>query len=362
MLTIIALVIPLSGCKFKDLDLRLFVVAMGVDKVEGSPTRVSVTVKAAVPLGDPKQAEEKILILTEESDTIGEAIRIMKSRTDKELDFGHCKVMLYGESYARQGILQTSDWMLRRRDIQLLIYNAVARPTAKEVLKVQPVTERLPGNSLLLALSMDGTESPYIVPPMFSYRLERTLMERGSDPIMSIVEARGKDQLEIDKSYLFNKERAVEELNPSETRIYNLLNNKNLKTSLEAKVNGTNFSYMIERSQASYNLKRSKDEASSLNYHLKIRGVMEENEEGAVVTEQELHKVSQAAGEQLDEQVEKVLNKIHKSKTDPLCWGLRYTAHHWNNETEWQQWQEIEKTLTFKVHSDVRIKYTGMIR
>ncbi|ANS74397.1 hypothetical protein AWM70_07225 [Paenibacillus yonginensis] len=87
----------------------------------------------------------------------------MYSLLDKELDLGHCKMMLFGEGLAQQDIRQAADWMLRRRDIQLLVFTAVPCPSAQEVLYVQPISERLSGNSLILALSKDGTESPFIV-------------------------------------------------------------------------------------------------------------------------------------------------------------------------------------------------------
>lgn len=357
------LLIPLQGCKFKDLDLKLFIVAMGIDVSENDPDKLNVTVKIAVPLGDPKDAEERTIFLTEEATTISEAVRRMKSRTDKELDFGHCKALIFGEDYARKDVRQTIDWMLRRRDIQLLLLTAVGKPTAKEVLAIQPKTERLPGNALFLALSLDGTESPFIVPAAYSFILDRNKEEIGSDPILPVVEAKGKEEFDVDKAYLFDKTKAVMMLEPEETRIYNMLRDLNVKTSMDVKFKGVNYAYNFYRFSSKYKLTTTKEGSPCLNYKLNIHGSIEENSQGTTISQSELKEISLAAQERMNSQVEKVLQKIHKSGTDPLGWGLRYRARHWNSVAEEEKaWDDLYPQLTFKVSSKVEIKYTGMIR
>ena len=73
--------------------------------------------KIAIPSGDPKTGDKKSLLITQEATSIAEAIREVKSKVDKELDFGHCKGVMYGEAYARENIGKIQDWTVRRRDI-----------------------------------------------------------------------------------------------------------------------------------------------------------------------------------------------------------------------------------------------------
>ncbi|GGA29645.1 Ger(x)C family spore germination protein [Paenibacillus physcomitrellae] len=363
LLGVLLLLIPLQGCKFKDLDLRLFVVALGIDRSVEHPEKVSVTAKIAIPLGDPKQFDEKTQYLTEESVTIAEALRKMKSRLDKELDFGHCKVVLLGESFAREDIRQAADWLARRRDIQLLVFTAVARPSANEVLHVQPVSERLSGNSLLLALSKDGTESPFIVGPTFSYELGRRMQEIGLDPIMPLAETKGKDGLDIDKAYIFDKQKAVLALNTDETRIYNILKEHNLITSLDLKFKGNQTAYSFSRSHSSFSIKEKADGRPYIRYKIKIQASIEEDERNTIITEAVLKEMSAAAEQQLNTQVKSVLEKIQKSGTDPLGWGLRYRARHWGSlEAEKRAWEDMYAQLDFEVETRINMKYTGMIR
>ncbi|MGV2806784.1 Ger(x)C family spore germination protein, partial [Clostridium perfringens] len=89
-----------SGCDFRDIDLRLFVVSIGIDVSEKNPDMNRFTFKMAIPSGDPKIGDKKSFLITQESTSIAEAIREVKSKVDKELDFGHCKGVMYGEAYA----------------------------------------------------------------------------------------------------------------------------------------------------------------------------------------------------------------------------------------------------------------------
>ncbi|USB34000.1 Ger(x)C family spore germination protein [Paenibacillus sp. YPG26] len=356
------LLLPLQGCKFKDIDLKLFVIAVGIDESESNPDKLNVTLKIAVPQGDPKKAEQQVQIMTQEGDTLAETIREMKSRTDKELDFGHCKAILFGEKYARKNILQSIDWLMRRRDLQLTIYTAVAKPSAKEVLNVQPVTERIPANSILLALSKEGTESPFIVPPAFSYILQRRVDEIGVDPILALVEKKSENEFLINKSYMFDKSKAIAVLEPEETRIYNLLKTKNLKTSFNVDYEGLKYAYNIEGSRAKYKIITPKNSTSYIEYRIKISAEIEESQNGVRFTAGLLDGLSEAAGEQLSERVKRALSKIHQSKCDPLGWGLHYYATHWNNSTEQKDWEDLNERLEFRVKSDVKIKFTGTIR
>lgn len=189
-LLLLLVCMTVTGCNFKDIDRRIFVVAIGIDpgKVEGT---FKVSLKLAIPQGDVTKIDEKMQILTEESESISEALRRMKSKVEKELDYVHCKSLILGEQIAAKDIRHVTDWAVRRRDIQLILNFAVGRPGALEVLQVKPPSERIPSNSLILAMSGQGTESPFIS-SVYSYQLMRSIYENGIDPILPIIEAQGK--------------------------------------------------------------------------------------------------------------------------------------------------------------------------
>ncbi|UJF32365.1 Ger(x)C family spore germination protein [Paenibacillus hexagrammi] len=117
-LFMLILLLTASGCGFKDIDKRFFVVTIGVDKPEDSSKKYAVYVKLAIPSPQERFGSNQALIVKEEANSITEAVRIIKSKVDKELEFGHCKTIILGEAMIHSDITDMMDWFVRRRDIQ----------------------------------------------------------------------------------------------------------------------------------------------------------------------------------------------------------------------------------------------------
>lgn len=351
----------LPGCDFRDIDLRLFVLVIGVDKSQENPDMHRFSFKIAIPSGDPKSGEEKSVLITQESTSVAEAIREVKSKVDKELEFGHCKGILYGEAFARENISKIQDWTVRRRDMQLLMYPAVAVPTAEAVLKVQPSTERIAGNSIFLALSEDGTESPFII-RTYSFDLARRMSEVGEDPIMPVVEASAEQILTINKVALLDKKRVKVIMSPDETRLFKLLYSRNVRTNIGTKIEGELFEVNTDRTGSRYDIVTDKPGEEAINYKIRITATLEEKEDPKQMDPKDLDVIEAQLSKEISQVVKKMLEKIQKAGLDPLGFGLRYGGTHWNNQTEMQDWQAIYARAKFNVSVKVNIKSTGFKR
>lgn len=351
----------IDGCAFRDLDLRLFVVSIGVDVIEDQPDLLRFSFKMSIPTGDPKTGEVNALVITEDSPNIATAIRQAKSKVDKELDFGHCKGVLYGEGYARKDIRIVQDWTVRRRDIQLLMYPTVAIPTAEAVMKVQPKTERIAGNSLNLALSEDGTDSPYIT-KIYSFDLARRMNEQGKDPILPVIEVISESLLDIKKVALMDKKKVVEILSPEETKLLNLLLRKNLKTNFGMEQDGSHYETNIMTSKAKFKIVDGEPGAATIIYNIRMRANLEEKDEERELNHQDLSSLERSVSKTVSEDVNTLLEKIKGKGLDPLGFGLRYFGTHWNNKTEAEQWKEIYEHIKFQVVVHTVIRSTGFNR
>lgn len=359
-LLLLLMCMVVAGCNFKDIDRRIFVVAIGIDpgKEEGT---FKVSLKLAIPQGDVTKIDEKMQILTEESESISEALRRMKSKVEKELDYVHCKSLILGEQIAAKDIRHVMDWAVRRRDIQLILNFAIGRPGALEVLQVKPPSERIPSNSLILAMSGQGTESPFIS-RVFSYQLMRSIYENGIDPILPIIEAQGKEQFLINKIALLDKNKIKLVLTPDETRLFNLLSRSNLRTNFPAHLGGGMYQYYTESSSSSYRIVTQQEDNPYIRYNIKIRAILEENSTEDMVTHHMLKEIGDSGAAELSKAVTALLVKIRDSGMDPMGWGLHYGARHWNNDTEMAEWERLYPRLKFQVKANVDVKYSGMIK
>lgn len=362
---LLAIAMPwtISGCQFKDIDKRSFVLAIGIDRPEDKDKKnqFEVTLKMAIPEGDPTKRSQETVVITEIAESVPEAVRLAKSKTDKELDFSHCKAMIYGESLARDNIIPLVDWSSRRRDIQLIMFVAVGQPTAREVVKMQTKSERLPGNALILGLGKEGTESPYIK-SAYSFDLSRRTTEHGLDPFMPVVRTKHPDMLIIDRVALFNKQKLVTILTPDETRMLNLLTSNHLRSSFKVDAEGNSYDYNLENSKFKYRIKTGKEKQTVVEYRLSGIASLEDNMKGTPVTGPVLRSISKAASEKWERDSINLFKKIQASGVDPFGWGLRYYSRNWNNSTERQDWERLYPGLEFQVKADLKVKYTGMIR
>ncbi len=362
MLLLTSLLIITSGCNYKEIDKRFFVVGIGIDNPEDPDKKFKVTLKLAIPNPEPKQGGSSFIILTEEDSSIAEAVGKIKSKVDKELDFGHLKLIILGEDYEGGDFLTTLDWCVRRRDIQQIANVAIGRPTAKQLLEKKLAYETLPSNSLLIALDGSAVESNYIT-SVYLFELYRNIKELGIDPILPIIEVK-ENYFTINQVALLEKDGQLKIktlLSPEETRIFNLIDKAKAKTSIHvnSKELGCDFVINVEDAKKSYKITTTDEGDLLLSFDLKISGIMEESliEDGGT----HLQKCDQQASEFIKNDVVLLLEKMQKERLDPLGFGLYYRSRHWNNEKEWSDWQELYEVLRFEVTVDVNIKSPGVI-
>lgn len=130
----------LTGCAFKDIDKNVFVAMIAIDKSDEEKKPYKITLKIYEPVSSFKQSTQpEYSYISESGETLSEAIRLLQSYTDKELDFGHTKLIVIGEELVKEDKNhEILDFLIRRPDIQMISWIAVGRPTADEVIKLEP--------------------------------------------------------------------------------------------------------------------------------------------------------------------------------------------------------------------------------
>ena len=347
----------LSGCGFKDIDKRYFVVGMGIDKGENEEKPYRITLKLGVPSIQIDAGKSKTQVETIEAVSIAEGVRMLKSHVDKEIDFGHCKTILLGESFAQDSIVEAVTWMARRRDIQNIAAIGIGSPNAEDVIRVQPDVERFPGNTLNLFFSEDATESSFTFIELLT-DLTRRIYEKGLDPYLPVITVQSEDNTYvINRVALLNKEKVVTVLEPKETQLLSQLTAHTTHSQFGSyrsdpfviSVNGIKIHYKIKKS----------DTAPKVEMKIKQSVTFEEmpinsyysNPEGTVAQLEQAY----------TEDVLKLLQKIQKAGVDPYGFGLRYRARfHLPNFDE--EWPDIYSRMEFDVKTKVEVRGTGLLR
>ncbi|MFE5324535.1 Ger(x)C family spore germination protein [Paenibacillus sp. NPDC056579] len=353
-----AVMLSVSGCGFKDIDKRYFVLGIGIDKTNDDTKPYRVTLKLGIPSAkvEPGQSNRSQLI-SQDASTITEAVRLLKSKVDKELDFGHTKIYLFGKSLAYDDIQKPLDWFVRRRDTQMIGYVAIGEPSAEKILSTKPPSERLPANALIMSFNGEGTESSYIMTERLS-DFQRRITERGKDPYMPIIQVSG-ESFAILRAAVMDKHRIKLELSEQETRVLNELLKKNKNFELYTKSGKDDFAMSINRFGMKYKLLNEQvNPKIRMTFH--ITGVAEESSRR--LHSQDWSRLERVAAKQAEERFLGLLRRLRDHGLDPIGFGLRYRAMGHVSDDEWQKWLELYPKTEFDLQIHVQFVGTGSVK
>jgi spore germination protein KC len=348
----------LGGCGFKDIDNRFFVVAVGIDQGKTHPYHV--TLKLAIPSPRTEPGQSKAEYVSQEADTIAEAVRLLKSHVDKELDFGHTKLLLIGKPFTQNRELgKALDWFTRRRDIQQIAYMAIGDPDARSVLEIKPKSERLPGNAMVLSFSSEGTESPHIVTEML-FDFYRRYRNRGVDAYLPIIQAAGKEQFVINRVAVLHDEQVKLILTTQETGLFKQLVRGYPRFLVTADWKGKPFTFAGQQMTRSFRILTNGQKETVIRYNVVLKGEVEDSY--VPLFNEPWSEIRNIVADQLRLSYSNLLEKLQKADVDPLGFGLQYRAARHQGSSEYNTWKELYPKVQFRVKVKVKMRGTGIIQ
>ncbi len=348
-----------AGCKtgaFKDIDKRSFVLSIGIDRTGAGDDKYRVTLKLAIPQARQETGQTNSQIVSQDASSIPEAISLIKSKVDKELDFSHAKALLLGETLAREDVTESVDFLIRKREIQRIANLAIGSPNAAEVLKASPRSERLPADALFLSFGGTGTESPFIVTE-YLFDFYRRMTEPGLDPFLPVIKVYG-DEFVIKQAAVLDKKRVKLVLSPEETAILNALVHNPRQLEVSTRTAKANYTMLVKKFNRSFSFDRK--DARKLLVKISMQGIAEQSKKPLFYAD--WSKYEQETGKVTRQQFLRVLRKLQTNGLDPVGFGLMYRATHYNGEKDWKTWQELYPRLVFDVNVQTEMSGTGLIK
>ncbi|MFD0050891.1 Ger(x)C family spore germination protein [Actinomycetes bacterium NPDC127524] len=348
----------LCGCGFRDIDKRFFVVSMGVDKSSDPKKPYHVTLKLAIPAAQVAAGKSNSQIISQNADSIPEAIRVMKAKVDKEFDFAHCRVLLFDKKIIGENPKTVLNWFVRRRDIQGISYISIAEPSSKKVLQVNPKSERLPGNSMVFAFDETTNTSTYVLTEILNDFYSK-LREKGIDPVLPIIRPAEKSYT-IDTAAVYGGTRIKGELDRNETRMLNEMLNTSKRGQINTGRGKEHFFINVNRFSNNIDIITPANQRPYANVYIKVEGYVEESN-GKLSTNKELLEHQRKASLDINLRIEELLKHLQRMGADPLGLGLKYGARHGSGQKQENEWKGIYKNLDFHVHSKVKIDGSGTV-
>jgi spore germination protein KC len=263
-----ALLLMLSGCwdrrELNDLAISL---AMGIDKVD-KKYKVSVQVVQPGEVTDKKGGQGSPVTLYEAmADTIFEAVRKMTIESPRIIYAAHLRVLVIGESLAKEGIGQALEFLSRDYEIRTDFYIVVAKgTTAANILSILTPLDKIPANKLSKSLEVsEKAWAPAVAVPLDE--LITDFVSEGKHPVLSGVQVKGNSKTgstlenieairpdaKIQNAGLavFRKDKLIGWLNEEESKGYNYIINHVKSTVGHAPCpEGGNIAYEVTKSKA----------------------------------------------------------------------------------------------------------------
>lgn len=359
ILMLIALLLQ-SGCAFKDIDKRIFVLGIGIDPSETVEDGFRVTLKLAKPAGEVKaEAAQGFTYLAHDSESIAEAIRDMETHVDKKLEMGHNRSIVLNKELLSKDLDTFMDYFTRRADIQMIAYVAVAEKTAEETVSFAPDTEPPATIALYNFFDNTGTESPYVI-TTFLFEFRREVLSKGINTVLPIIDLNEEQKhFIVNKSIILKRGEEPVELTQVQTKYFNSLIND--VSNFTYKIEEDNLHMVLQIDEVKMKYQIILDEGETPRIDMKITKVGVISESTKRLNNSDLKKYDKIAADDIKKKVMDLLTTLQENNVDPFGFGLRYRATRLSHKDTIDEWNRIYPEIEFNVTMDINLKSTGAV-
>lgn len=355
-------------------------VGIGIDKA-GKGYRVSAQVVNPGEVAAAKSSGNRTPVTLYEAtgDTVFEAIRKMTTISPRVIYLAHLRVLVIGESLAREGIEKPLDHFSRDHEVRTDFFVIIAKEsTAKDVLRVLTPVEKIPANNMYLSLET----SQKVWAPTATVTLDELMTDiisEGKSPVLTAVKVagvgKGQSQRNLEKieppgrlKYsglaVFKKDKLIGWLNEKESKGYSYIKNKVTNTvGTLSCPEGGNLAVEVMKSETEVKGKMNNGKPQ-IDIEIQLEENVGEVECQIDLTERKtIEELEKRAEQKVAAIMLKTIHKMQKGlKVDIFGFGediRRADPGAW--KTLKQNWHERFRSLDINVKVDVKIRRIGTV-
>ena len=383
---LLILILFLTGCwDSKELNKLGISLIMGYDVENG---KVLLTVgfinPASTQEGD-MEGNLSVKYAQGTGNTILEAFRDITLKFDRRVFASHNKVIIFGEDFAKQGLVGHIDELMRDREQRETSYILIAKGAkAYDVMGVNPGLEQIPAN-YVLELIKNTNSNPKAMSVNFIEYIKH-YYHNGHHPMTGIVEKREKEiinkspdigatseyELSIIGSAVFDRDKLVGYLNGNDTKALNFFLDKikggvitfHTPVSPETESSSDELSSVYIIKNKTKNDIEILDGRIILKTKVKLTSSMGEVIGNIDISKEEnIKKMEEACSKAIEEALEAAVKKVQKEyKLDIFGFGIVF---HRKYPSQWKNiesnWDEIFSEAEFQIEVDTNIIRIGLI-
>ncbi|MBB6733283.1 Ger(x)C family spore germination protein [Cohnella zeiphila] len=361
LLAAVLTVMPAGCMGVKQVNRISFVTVLGVEP--GADGGVRVHALAAIPAKygslSPDGASSGVssapdYILSAEGADLSDALYKLKRKSARDIQFGHTKVVLFSDELARQGLANQMDFLMRREELQSILWIAITKGSPVPVMKMRTATPEAVGDWLVDIFSQAGSDTAEIIPIML-YQFYDYMFEPGTTPYAAVIEPLPDEQtLTAKEMAVFGSDKLLGTIPAEDVKYVSLLRN--------SKVLPTTFT--LPEEQISFVLLNENSKIAWRNGRFKVRLELKLDLDQTSAGEMKANRLADAEAklnEKAKGEIEKLLAELQRLHADPIGLGERYRLAHGGHldKDEWLRRLFPEQTFDVQVKAEIQRK--GML-
>lgn len=362
----------LSGCwsrvELQDLGI---ITATAIDYLDDGKTRVSVQIFIPRTITSGQGGEDpsagSTFVREGTGDNLAHAISNLQENVPRRLFWGQCKIYIFGEELALNGIRSEIDFMARHPGPRGNAFLFVSKGEAMEMLTLVPPLERYSGE----ALRKSAEEESGIKTTLRD--VDRALMgtsESVSMPYIKKLESTEQTKKPnetipvIDGAAIFKKDKMVGTLNKEESRGLLWLKDEVKRSTISVQIEGEDGEISMTPTTGKIEFIPQIDGNWKMNLNFKISGDIVQNETHLNLMNKDVLKIVEKKYETaLKERVTETVEKLQQEfDADVADFGRRF---HQKYPKEWSKvkdnWDEKFPEVEVNIHVNAKIKGPGYI-
>ncbi|MCM3588390.1 Ger(x)C family spore germination protein [Mesobacillus maritimus] len=373
-LLIVCFCIPLlTGCwdQVEMQDLAI-ITATAIDRLEDGKTRISVQlfIPRAITSGQTGEEVGSTSTFVREGygENLAQAISILQTNVPRRLFWGQCKIFVFGEELAKNGIRKEIDFLARHSGPRGNSYLFISEGEAKEILELIPPLERYSAEALRKLSEEELGTSTTLRDVDIDFMGES---ESVSMPYIKMLVSKENARKiyetvpVIHGTAIFKGEKMIGTLNMKEARGLLWLKDEVKRSTISIKPEGEEGEITMTPTLGKIKFSPEiKGNQWSMNLSLAIEGNIVQNETYLnLMNEDVLNNLNKEFATSLEERVAQTIEKLQQEyKTDVIQFGRRF---HQKYPKQWKKvsgrWDEKFPEVKVQIDVDANIRRPGYI-
>lgn len=376
ILLILPFLLFLTGCwNYNELNTLAIATGMAIDKSKDG-YEVSLLIANSKKVEESsKEGEAQTIVYSGRGKTISQAMKDIDLVSSKQLYIGHLSVIIVSDKVAKEGLINTLDFLLREPESIKRFYIALARnDKAKDILKILSPLESFPSQNIYSNIKFSSESHAISASVAYGIFIEELLAkgkettlpsmvikgnEKKGSKSSSLEESTPKAEVKLNTLGLFKKDKLITYATANESRGINLIKSNVDEMILSTNCKGGTAIAKLNDIKTNYEVTKK-----SVNINLNSTAyIRESNCTNDLNDSKEITKLEKSFEKNIKGLVVKGIKVAQKNKTDIFGFGnelyKKYPNYFNSIKDIWND--EIFPKYKYHINANIKLKSKGSI-